>query len=144
MTKFNVWDKVRVREDSDYSHQREEMWISTVIENNRIPSMLPYKIKNVYWLDNIYGEEDLELANEFEAGEIVEVRDGEICDWKEREYILTIPWIREKNSPYIVKDWEDDFDYFRNIRKTTKASTKELTIEEISRELWYEVKVVKG
>lgn len=92
------------------------------------------------------------LENEFEVGEEVEVRDEEDGIRQPRIYLCTVPW--NTRYPHIVVDCRfieeyskgkiflnEDFRYIRKIQP--KPEPKKMTMEELNKELWYEVEIVE-
>ena len=92
------------------------------------------------------------LENEFEVGEEVEVRDEEGGIRQPRIYLCTVPW--NTRYPHIVVDCRfieeyskgkiflnEDFRYIRKIQP--KPEPKKMTMEELNKELWYEVEIVE-
>jgi len=92
------------------------------------------------------------LENEFEIGEEVEVSDDEEVREPKR-YVSTYPWSRlYKHSVFMndreyqkYKVWADyDVTDYQQIRKIQpKPEPKKMTMEELNKELWYEVEIVE-
>lgn len=128
------------------------IWILIIHHNNlHIGGAWAICIKNEYntgWRN--YQFELLE--NEFEVGEEVEVRDEEEGIRQPRIYLCTVPW--NTRYPHIVVDCRfieeyskgkiflnEDFRYIRKIQP--KPEPKKMTMEELNKELWYEVEIVE-
>lgn len=128
------------------------IWILIIHHNNlHIGGAWAICIKNEYntgWRN--YQFELLE--NEFEVGEEVEVRDEEDGIRQPRIYLCTVPW--NTRYPHIVVDCRfieeyskgkiflnEDFRYIRKIQP--KPEPKKMTMEELNKELWYEVEIVE-
>jgi len=68
---FKVWDKVRIRKDSEYCHQSKLVW---VIESIRTGDITPYKVTFSDGYNNSYGNQDLEFINHiYRIGDVVKV-----------------------------------------------------------------------
>ena len=124
-------------------------WMLIVNHNNFHIWAWAHCIKNEYnSLGRIYQFELLE--NEFEVGEEVEVSDDRIKRVP-KTYLSTIPWT--SYNPYILVMWGDEDKYrkgedfawtsYQQIRKKPKPEPKKMTMEELNKELWYEVEIVE-
>ena len=90
------------------------------------------------WYEKVY--------TRFVRGEVVQVRDSDSREWKDRTYLSTI---EGADVPYFCVSVDDE-EKFRNweefsrvprkqIRKKIK---KKMTKEEIEKELWYEIEII--
>ena len=91
------------------------------------------------------------LENEFEVGEEVEVRDD---NYEERDKMIFLGIVPRAIYKYVVvdTDWESEYHrwsevycvHYRKIRKIQpKPEPKKMTMEELNKELWYEVEIVE-
>ena len=102
------------------------------------------------WSTPKYQFEEL-LENEFEIGEEVEVRDD---NYEERDKMIFLGIVPRAIYKYAVvdADWESEYHgwsevycvHYRQIRKIQpKPEPKKMTMEELNKELWYEVEIVE-
>ena len=144
--RYKKWDKVILTNKAAQKYFRD-IWNIYTIQN---------VYDNWYKLVNAdgtwYDEEIKWLASEnFTEGEVVEVRDWDEDNWKEKIYLTTLPW--KAVSKYIVinkydeeqyKNWKQfNWDYCDKIRKLQPKEVKEYTMKEIQEKLWEEFKLVK-
>ena len=149
--RYKKWDKVILTNKAAQKYFRD-IWNIYTIQN---------VYDNWYKLVNAdgtwYDEEIKWLAEEtFTEGEVVEVRDWDEDNWKEKIYLTTLPW--KAVSKYIVinkydeeqyKNWKQfNWDYCDKIRKLQPKPIKdkpikEYTMKELQKKLWEEFKLVK-
>ena len=147
--------RVRIKTNDYWDWKICYEWILVIIDNQIEMKGKAGYITNTGYITNkdfIQNYQFELLENEFEVGEEVEVRDEEEGIRQPRIYLCTVPW--NTRYPHIVVDCRfieeyskgkiflnEDFRYIRKIQP--KPEPKKMTMEELNKELWYEVEIVE-
>ncbi len=143
--KYKVWDRVRYFKNTTGSDAIvwEEYYIISIDDDDDDEYSL-WKTKGEFEDSMWVNEEDIELVKEFTPWEQVacnnKSKENAIEDLKTDECIYYYIW-KTRDWRYVIEDEYWYIDNFKYIAKIPKV--QEMTLEEISKELWREVKIIK-
>ena len=168
MAKFKIGDRVRVIKTSGY-YENFKGNTGTVIEDDDVPYVQWDKANNetYHHYDNgkeydkvkCMNEDDLIMANDLKLndlkfGDILTVRNGEryVCGdgfmfGEKSSYYLDCDIMRDHYTDGLEHNDDEDYDIMQVEREGNivyiSEEKKEMTIEEIEKELGYSIKIVK-
>ena len=159
---FKVGDKVRIIDSGDTGASVEDIGVIEHIDDDDLPYKVRIDLRNDYWyfrrnqIEHI--ENIIKNKNDLKVGDIVTLKNGDrllvhtdeefldmldknynsICDFDDINDDLT--YVGD-NRDYDIIKVERPFEY-ETVYKT-ENKVREMTVDEISKALGYEVKIVK-